>query len=373
MTRVLHVTEAMGSGVLSLVDSISRRQAEQGADVEVLFAPRPETPTDEALRARFDARVALRRVSTGSRIGDLRALSRAVARAADGVDAVHAHSSIGGAVARLAVRRRLPAERVFFSPHGFAFLRLDLPGPLRYTARIVERTLARRSTLVLTSPSEFALATAELRPARAHLLQTGIPSETVSRTARVADPGRRPVVGMIGRVVHQKAPWRFAAAARALGERADFVWIGGGSADDERRWFGDAPVRVTGWVSPGELAELIDGMDVLLFPSLWEGMSLSLIQAQAQGIPAVVSDVVGNRDSVLDGVTGYVCADDDALIAATGRLLDDPRLRERMSAAALEWARRALTDDALGRDSLALYRGAAANGTAAETERSRVG
>lgn len=356
MTRVLHVTESMGSGVLSLVDSISRRQAAEGADVEVVFAARPETPSDEALRARFDDRVVLRRVSTGSRLGDLRALWRAAVAAADRVDAVHAHSSIAGAVVRLALRRRLGAERVFFSPHGFAFLRLDIPAPARGGIRLLERFLARRSTLILTSPSEIAIAERALRPARAHLVQTGIPSASVSSEPRVAGADRRPVVGMIGRVVHQKAPWRFAAAARALAERADFVWVGGGSADDERRWFGDAPVRVTGWVSPDELTALIDGMDVLLFPSLWEGMSLSLIQAQAQGIPAVVSDVVGNRDSVEDGVTGFVCTDDDALIAATARLLDDPRLRERMSAAALGWARRALTDDALGRDSLALYR-----------------
>ena len=356
MTRIVHVTEAMGSGVLSLVDSLSRRQAETGAEVEVLFAARPETPDDRELRARFDDRVSLRRVSTGSRVRDLHALARAAVAAAASADAVHAHSSIAGAVVRLALRRRCGADRVFFSPHGFAFLRLDLPAPVRHGIRLLERFLARRSTLVLTSPSEFAIANDALRPARAHLLQTGIPSESVARAARVADPDRRPVVGMIGRVVHQKAPWRFAAAARALGDRADFVWIGGGSARDQHRWFGDAPVRVTGWVSPAELAELIDTMDVLLFASLWEGMSLSLIQAQAQGIPAVVSDVVGNRDSVEDGVTGFVCADDAALIAATGLLLDDPALRERMSAAALVWARRALTDDALGRDSLALYR-----------------
>ncbi|WP_022879007.1 glycosyltransferase [Microbacterium sp. B19] len=359
MTRILHVTEAMGSGVLSLVDSISRRQAEEGADVEVLFTPRPETPTDEALHARFDDRVVLRRVTTGGRLGDFRALSRAVVDAAEGADAVHAHSTIAGAVVRLALGRRLPAERVFFSPHGFAFLRLDLPAPVRHGVRMLERVLAQRSTLVLTSPSEFAIARKALRAPRAHLLQTGIPSESVSRNPRKGDPDRRPTVGMVGRVVHQKAPWRFAAAARALAAQADFVWIGEGASADERRWFGDAPVRVTGWVSPPELAQLIDSMDVLLFPSLWEGMSLSLIQAQAQGIPAVVSDVVGNRDSVEDGVTGFVCRDDDALIDATARLLRDHELRERMSAAALAWARRALTDDAIGRDSLALYRLAA--------------
>ena len=352
--RVLHVTEAMGSGVLSLVDSLSRRQAEAGAEVHVLFVPRPETPADEVLRRRFDQRVQLVRLSTGSRVRDLRALYREV-RDARGFDVVHAHSSYAGAVARLALRDRRSPESIFYSPHGFAFLRLDLPRVARLAARVIERAAARHSTLVLTSPSEFEVAAAALRPPRAHLLQTGVPSETIAARPRPTHPDRRPVVGMIGRVTHQKAPWRFAAAARALGDRADFVWIGGGDPADERRWFADAPVRVTGWVSPDDLATLIDSLDVLLFPSLWEGMSLSLIQAQAQGIPAVVSDVVGNRDSVDDGVTGFVRDGDDDLVAATALLLDDASLRARMSAAALVWARRALTDDRIGLDSLAIY------------------
>jgi len=359
MMRVLHVTEAMGSGVLSVVDSISRRQTEAGAEVRVLFAPRPETPSDDALRARFHPSVELIRLSTGGRVSDLRALHRAV-RADQAADVVHAHSSFAGAVVRHALRGRRDPGTVFYSPHGFAFLRLDVPRAVRESLRRVERHLARHSTLILTSPSEFDVAERVLAPARAHLLQTGVPSETVARRPRRADRSRRPVVGMVGRVTAQKAPWRFAAAARALDDRADFVWIGGGSVDDEIRWFADAPVRVTGWVSPEQLTALIDDLDVLLFPSLWEGMSLSLIQAQARGLPAVVSDVVGNRDTVDDGVTGFVRDTDDDLIAATALLLDDAGLRERMSAAALEWARRVLTDDRVGHDSLALYAAALA-------------
>ncbi len=354
MTRILHVTEAMGSGVLSVLDSISRRQAEAGAEVRVMFIPRPETPSDDALRARFHPAVALERLSTRSRHGDLRALHRAVRRDRDS-DVVHAHSSFAGAVVRNALRGRRHPDSVFYSPHGFAFLRLDLPAAARAVIRLVERRLARHATLILTSPSEYAVARSALTPPRAHLLQTGVAAETVARDPRSSDGSRRPVVGMVGRVTYQKAPWRFAAAASALGDRADFVWIGGGAREDEVRWFAGTPVRVTGWVSPDDLAALIDGLDVLLFPSLWEGMSLSLIQAQAQGLPAVVSDVVGNRDAVDDGVTGFIRDTDEELIAATALLLDDPELRERMSAAAIVWARRALTDDRVGHDSLALY------------------
>ncbi len=112
------------------------------------------------------------------------------------------------------------------------------------------------------------------------------------------------------------------------------------------------PVRVTGWVSADELVTLIDEIDVLLFPSLWEGMSLSLIQAQAQGIPAVVSDVVAiaTASSTASRVRR---SHHRELIAATARLLADPPLRERCRpppSTGLD----AADDDRIGVDSLAI-------------------
>jgi len=108
-------------------------------------------------------------------------------------------------------------------------------------------------------------------------------------------------------------------------------------------------------MSQADLEALLRRTDVLLFPSLWEGMSLSLIQAQARGIPVVTSDVVGNRDAVVHGVTGYVCDNDQDLLDATEALLTDESLRTRMGAAAAEHAREHLTDDTIGIDSLAIY------------------
>jgi glycosyltransferase involved in cell wall biosynthesis len=97
-------------------------------------------------------------------------------------------------------------------------------------------------------------------------------------------------------------------------------------------------------------------IDILLFPTLWEGFALSLAQAQASGIPAVVSDVVGNRDAVIDGVTGYVCATDDELIEDLGRLLEDPGLWHAMSRDATKWAKEQLVDNELGTETLLIYR-----------------
>jgi glycosyltransferase involved in cell wall biosynthesis len=161
---------------------------------------------------------------------------------------------------------------------------------------------------------------------------------------------------MVGRICYQKAPWRFATVARALKEQAEFVWIGGGSEDDVRRWLTEPAVTITGWLSPEELTQQINELDVLLFPTLWEGMALSLMQAQAQGIPAVVSKVVGNVDSIVDGRTGFVCGTDDELISRVYELLMDEKLRSDMSRAAVKWASDALLDTGVGAESISIYR-----------------
>ena len=66
-----------------------------------------------------------------------------------------------------------------------------------------------------------------------------------------------------------------------------------------------------------------------------EGMPVSLIEAAAVGIPAVTTRVGSAPEVVLDGVTGLVTATNTAdLVAATGRLLDDDQLRQRLGNAA---------------------------------------
>jgi glycosyltransferase involved in cell wall biosynthesis len=68
--------------------------------------------------------------------------------------------------------------------------------------------------------------------------------------------------------------------------------------------------------------------------SRWEGMPLSVLQALAAGVPCVVTDVVGNRDAVRQGITGFVVDGVDAMLVSARRLLQDDELRHRMSHAA---------------------------------------
>jgi glycosyltransferase involved in cell wall biosynthesis len=352
--RILHVTESFASGVLSFIDDVTRAQAAEGLEPHVLYAVRPDSPTRGDIEARFAPGVTLHGAIDGKPgLGTQAALARAARRLVreEHFDAIHLHSSRAGVVGRLAL---WPARRrLFYSPHGFAFLRLNTSAVSRRLTRTIERTLARVGSLVVTSDSEMHIARTELRAKSVYYLRSGVPANSI--IPRRLPDNARPRVIMIARMVYQKAPWRFARIATELAELADFVWVGGDASGTER-WIGDAPVKVIEWVTPSDLAALVDSADILLFPTLWEGFSLSLVQAQAAGLPAVTSDVVGNRDAVLDGVTGYVCATEEEMIQATRRLIESEPLRQTMSEAAQLRVRAQFVNDGMGRDTRDIYR-----------------
>ena len=94
------------------------------------------------------------------------------------------------------------------------------------------------------------------------------------------------------------------------------------------------------WTGFRDDATAIAGkIDVLVMPTVErEGLSRSVIESMAQGVPAIVSDVGGLPEIVEDGVSGLVVPPRDAkaLAAAIRRLVEDGDLRRRFGAAARE-------------------------------------
>jgi len=80
--------------------------------------------------------------------------------------------------------------------------------------------------------------------------------------------------------------------------------------------------------------------DVCLHPAISEGFCVSVIEAQAMGLPVVCTDADGLGENVADGVTGFVVPrrDAGALTERLAQLAADPALREQIGAAAVERA-----------------------------------
>ena len=56
-----------------------------------------------------------------------------------------------------------------------------------------------------------------------------------------------------------------------------------------------------------DVKDLLLMADVYVMPSIREGLSRSLMEAMASGLPCVVSDIRGNRDLINNGLGGFLC------------------------------------------------------------------
>jgi glycosyltransferase involved in cell wall biosynthesis len=79
--------------------------------------------------------------------------------------------------------------------------------------------------------------------------------------------------------------------------------------------------------------EILPLLDVFVLSSLTEGTSISLLEAQSCGVPAVVTDVGGNGFVVPDGVNGFLCPvnDHSMMAACIGKILEDQALATTLS------------------------------------------
>jgi sugar transferase (PEP-CTERM/EpsH1 system associated) len=87
--------------------------------------------------------------------------------------------------------------------------------------------------------------------------------------------------------------------------------------------------------SRGDIPALLAALDVFVLPSLAEGISNTLLEAMACGLPAVATRVGGNTELVSEGETGFLVprADPPAMAAALQRYLESAELRAAHGAA----------------------------------------
>jgi glycosyltransferase involved in cell wall biosynthesis len=251
---------------------------------------------------------------------------------------VHGHSAAGGALARLGGLRG--GTRRFYTPNAV---------PRGRVALSMERALARITDVwIAVSASEGELAVSLGVPRdRVAVVPNGIDlnaswPEARDLRAELDVPAGAPLVGSISRLVAQKAPEVFVRAASIIASsdpRPHFLLIGGGPLEAEVRAEIDASA-LNGRFHllrhlPNAAAALAQ-LNVFVLTSRFEGGPYAPLEAMRAGTPVVLTDVIGNRDTVVPDRTGLLVAADDpaATAGAVLRLLDDDGLRLRLTVAA---------------------------------------
>lgn len=149
------------------------------------------------------------------------------------------------------------------------------------------------------------------------------------------------VVGTVGRmcavkdqVTLAKAYVRLVGASPSAAQRLRLVMVGDGPLlEDVRRIVEAADVHSHVWL-PGkrdDVARLLRGFDVFVLPSLNEGISNTILEAMATGLPVVATDVGGSRELVQSGETGALvpAGDSDIMAQAIETYCNSAELRKR--------------------------------------------
>ncbi len=174
------------------------------------------------------------------------------------------------------------------------------------------------------------------------------------------------VFGTVGRLQDVKEQWLLIEALAKLPEytvnaaRARAVIVGGGPMK-ARLEKTIASCNLGGRVLlAGEQRRVPDWLrrfDVFCLPSRAEGISNTVLEAMASGLPVLATRVGGNPELVVDGATGSLMphSDASALAQAMAHMIDDQELRRRYAAASFARAHAEFSIETMVRRYTELY------------------
>jgi len=225
----------------------------------------------------------------------------------------------------------------------------DVPGflpeldRLHAALRPIRRHCLRHArAVVANSPSLAALAQAA-DGGRVEVIPNGVDTEAFFPAERRDGAGFE--VLLVGRLTEQKRLGLVIEAFQHLCAQCDATQL-------RLSVVGDGPLRESlnlaamrggiadrvhwhGWLARDRLSDVYRSADCLVQASNIEGMSNTVLEAMASGLPVIASDAPGNRDVVADRVNGllFPVDDRDALLVALRTLRADAKLRRELGTA----------------------------------------
>ncbi|MBI4489164.1 MAG: glycosyltransferase [Deltaproteobacteria bacterium] len=273
------------------------------------------------------------------------------------IDLVHTHLYGANLYGRLA--GSLKGIRVLSSLHNPDFGpealmdNADLSRPKAYGAWLLDRFSCRLRGLRFLAVSEFmkrfAVHSMGIPPERIEVIYNpvdlsqfkSLPKESVAYLRKEIGLAREdPILLCIGRLSHQKGQWYLIQALPAICRRfpeVKLLLVGAGLPKVEERLRDlarsqgvEGNVRFLG--VRNDIVELLALCDIFVFPSLYEGLGIALVEAMAMERPCIASRTGPIPEVVENGGSGVLVEpkDPQQIAGAVVGLLDDSSLRAKM-------------------------------------------
>jgi glycosyltransferase involved in cell wall biosynthesis len=264
----------------------------------------------------------------------------------------------------LALRYTTPLRAVYWTFHSFQFeLHRDqltrrrwLYGPKRAAHRLLYRWAARLVDGYIAISEQVGQALVDVIGPIGHRIEvipngvdvgryggaTGDPRRAV-RAELGLDPDTR-LIAQVGTLKEVKGHRFMIEAMSVLASRypdLHLLLVGDGELRDPlQAQVAEAALgaRVHFLGSRGDVADLLAASDLFVLPSLWEGLSMALLEAMATGLPIVASQVSGTVQAIKPGEHGLLIppGDTQAIVDGISQVLSDPNRARVMGAAAQE-------------------------------------
>ena len=299
-------------------------------------------------------------------LGDLGILARLVRLIRQyEVALIHAHEFYMSGIGALA--SRLTGVPLVITVHGKGYY------PERRRRRMIYRLAAAQAKGVVAVSQdlrEFFCRTVGFPEKDVRIIYNGIQCRPFSHMMRdplllesAGIPTDATIIGTVGNLYLVKGHVYLIRAARIILQYhpdVHVVILGRGAEESvlraEAKALGiDDRIHLLGYRE--DASRWLAAMNVFTLPSLSEGLPLSLLEAMAAGVPAVVTDVGGMPEIVRDGETGLIvpARNPEAMAKQILHLLDDSSLAATLAAAGQKEVRQRFSLDAMLEQYASLY------------------
>ncbi|EOD6224540.1 glycosyltransferase family 4 protein [Enterococcus hirae] len=234
----------------------------------------------------------------------------------ENIDIVHTHTPVASMVTRLACKRiNIP---IYYTAHGFHFYQ-GAPMLNWFVYYPVEKYLSRyTSKLITINQEDYLLASQKFKATQTHLIQgVGIQVEKFEKTLvdkrlkskvlSLAQPTTK-VLLSVGELNKNKNHELVIHALDSFKDQDFHYFICGTgplkqTLEQKIKFLGlEKKVSLLGYRK--DIIQIMKMSDLFLFPSLREGLPVSIMEAMSVGLPVVASNIRGNKDLIYDENTG---------------------------------------------------------------------